>query len=154
MKIEDIVFDENKENTKHTNKFTVFYKSGGGEAIRVVDKYWHLITSIFDKMSEYEYSNEIDQFHIELRVDGEYLKFGDTTGCNNLKYFKKKRLIGNSISFGEDIYCEEYLLSDFLKKNLLLAFEQILDRLEKEKVGIERQQLLSDLTCLIDKNPM
>ena len=141
-----------KESTKNTNKFTVFYKSGGGEAIRIVDKYWRVITYIFDKMTECKYSSEIDQFHIELRVDGEYLKFGDTTGCNSLKYYKKKRLIVNSISFGEDIYRDEYLLSDFLKKNLLLAFEQILDRLEKEKVGIERQQLFSDLTSLIDRN--
>ena len=88
----------------NTNKFSIFYKSGGGNAIRIVDKYWQIITSIFDKMSEKEYSNEIDQFHIEMRVDGEYLKFGDTTGCNSLKLFKKKRLITNSISFGEDVY--------------------------------------------------
>ena len=133
------------------NKFTIYYKSGGGKSIRIVDKYWRIIISIFDEMSKNEYSNEIEQFHIELRVDGEYLKFKDTTGCNNLKFFKKKRLIMNSISFSEDICREEYLLSDFLKKNLLLAFEQILDRLEKEKIGIERRQLLSDLTSLIDK---
>ena len=133
------------------NKFTIYYKSGGGKSISIVDKYWRIIISIFDEMSKNEYSNEINQFHIELRVDGEYLKFKDIAGCNNLKFFKKKRLIMNSISFGEDIYREEYLLSDFLKKNLLLAFEQILDRLEKEKIGIERQQLLSDLTSLIDK---
>ena len=104
------------------------------------------------KCPKKKYSNEIDQFHIEMRVDGEYLKFGDTTGCNSMKLFKKKRLITNSLSFGETVYCEEKLLSDFLKKNLLLAFEQMLDRLDKEKIGIERRQLLSDLTHLIDKN--
>ena len=134
------------------NKFTIYYKSGGGEAIRIVDKYWHITTSIFDKLSEKEYSNEIDQIHIELRVNGEFLKFDDHTGCNNLKFYKKKRLIANSISFGEDVYCKESILSNFLKENLLLAFEQILDRLEKEKVKIEREPLLSDLTSLIDKN--
>lgn len=136
----------------HTNKFTVYYQSGGGNTIRIVDKYWKAITSIFDTMSEKEYSGDIDQFHIALRVDGEYLKFNDPEGCNSLKFFKKKRLIANSISFGEKIYCEEYLLSDFLKKNLLLAFEQMLDRLQRERVVIERCQLLSDLTGLIDKN--
>ena len=36
----------------NTNKFSIFYKSGGGDAIHIVDKYWQIITLIFDKMSE------------------------------------------------------------------------------------------------------
>ena len=136
----------------NTNKFSIYYHSGGGDTIRIVDKYWQLITFILNKMSEIEYSSEIDQFHIALRVDGEYLKFGDPVGCNSLKFFKKKGLIANSISFDEKIYRDENLLSDFLKKNLLFAFEQMITRLEKVKIKIDKHRLLLDLRNLIDEN--
>lgn len=67
------------------NKFTILYKSGGGGDILIVDKYWKIITHLFNKMSENIYSDEIEHFHIELRVDGDYLSFGDLKGCNSLK---------------------------------------------------------------------
>ena len=135
-----------------TNKFSIYFQSGGGDNVRIIDKYWQLITFILDKMSENEYSDEVSQFHIALRVDGEYLKFGDPVGCNNLKFFNKKGLIANSISFDEKIYSDEYLLSDFLKKNVLLSFEQMLARLEKAKITVDKHKLLSDLKRLIDEN--
>ncbi|ATS07616.1 hypothetical protein CS388_00180 [Porphyromonas gingivalis] len=96
-------------------------------------------------MSEHSYSTDIDKFHIEMRVDGDFLKFGDSEGCNNLRLFKKRRLIANSISFGENIYTNEHILSEFLTENLLLAFDQIVIRLKKEKLNIDGELLLTDL---------
>lgn len=84
-----------------------------------------------------------------MRVDGEFLKFGDTEGCNNLRLFKKKRMIANSISFGEKIYTDENVLSEFLIKNLLLAFEQMIVRLKREKLNIDGEALLVDLNKYI-----
>ena len=133
------------------NKFTIFYKSGGGYSSNIVDKYWKKITLIFDKMTEIEYSKDTLQFHIELRVDGEYLVFGDIEGCNHLRFFKKKNIVANSISFGEKVYSNENALSDFLQKNLLIAFEQIIKRLEKEKIEINSGLLMSDLRKFLDK---
>lgn len=89
-----------KEFFNKDESFFNFFKSGGGNAISIVDKYWQKITKIFDKMSEDTYSTDIDKFHIEMRVDGDFLTFGDAEGCNNLRLFKKKRLIANSLSFG------------------------------------------------------
>jgi hypothetical protein len=129
----------------NTNSFSIFFKSGGGDTISIVNKYWQKITKIFDKMSEYSYSTDIDKFHIEMRVDGDFLTFGDSEGCNNLRLFKKKRLIANSISFGKNIYINENILSEFLIKNLLLAFEQMIIRLKKEKLNIDEESLLTDL---------
>lgn len=133
----------------NTNNFTIFFKSGGGDAISIVDKYWQKITKIFDKMSEYSYSTDIDRFHIEMRVDGDFLKFGDSEGCNNLRLFKKKRLIANSISFNENIYANEQILSEFLRRNLLLSFNQIVTRLKREKLNIDGDFLLTNLNKYI-----
>jgi hypothetical protein len=133
----------------NTNSFSIFFKSGGGNTISIVDKYWQKITKIFDKMSEHSYSTDIDKFHIEMRVDGDFLTFGDSEGCNNLRLFKKKRLIANSISFGKNIYINENILSEFLIKNLLLTFEQIIIRLKKEKLNIDGESLLTDLNKYI-----
>lgn len=131
------------------NIFSFFFKSGGGDAISIVNKYWQKITKILDKISEYSYSTDIDKFHIEMRVDGDFLTFGDPEGCNNLRLFKKKRLIANSISFGKNIYVNEHVLSDFLIKNLLLTFEQMITRLKKEKLNIDGESLLTDLNKYI-----
>jgi hypothetical protein len=49
---------------------------------------------------------------------------------------KKKNIIANSISFGKDVYSNEIVLSDFLQKNLLIAFEQMIKKIEKEKIEI------------------
>ena len=133
------------------DKFTIFYKSGGGYSSEIVDKYWKKITLIFDKMSKIEYSKEMFQFLIELRVDGEYLVFGDIEGCNHLRFFKKKNIVANSISFGERVYSNEDVLSDFLQKNLLIAFEQILKRLKKERIEINSVLLMSDLRKFLEK---
>ena len=100
-------------------------------------------------MSEYSYSTDIDKFHIEMRVDGDFLKFGDPKGCSNLRLFKKKRMIANTISFGENIYTDENVLSEFLIKNLLLAFEQMIVQLKKEKLNIDGEVLLTDLNKYI-----
>jgi hypothetical protein len=127
------------------NRFTVFYKSGGGDAIRIVDKYWKKVTIVFKKMSEIEFSKETLQFHIEIRVDGEYLTFDDVEGCNHLRFMKKKNVIANSISFGSNIYSNETILSDFLQKNLLLAFEQMVNKLKKEKIDIDSLLLMNKL---------
>lgn len=131
------------------NIFSIFFKSGGGDTISIVNKYWQKITKILDKISEYSYSTDIDKFHIEMRVDGDFLTFGDPEGCNNLRLFKKKRLIANSISFGKNIYVNEHVLSDFLIKNLLLTFEQMITRLKKEKLNIDGESLLTDLNKYI-----
>lgn len=131
------------------NSFSIFFKSGGGDKISCVNKYWQKITKIFDIMSEYSYSTDIDKFHIEMRVDGDFLKFGDPKGCSNLRLFKKKRMIANTISFGENIYTDENVLSEFLIKNLLLAFEQMIVQLKKEKLNIDGEVLLTDLNKYI-----
>jgi hypothetical protein len=131
------------------NSFSIFFKSGGGDTVSIVDKYWQKITKIFDKMSEYSYSTDIDKFHIEMRVDGDFLTFGDTEGCNNLRLFKKKRLIANSISFGKSIYIDENILSEFLINKILLAFEQIIMRLKKEKLNIDEKLILKNLNKYI-----
>lgn len=131
------------------NSFSIFLKLGGGDTVSIVTEYWQKITKIFDKMSEYSYSTDIDQFHIEMRVDGDFLKFGDSEGCNNLRLFKKRRLIANSISFGENVYTDEHILSEFLIENLSLAFEQIVIRLKKEKLNIDGEFLLTDLNKYI-----
>lgn len=134
------------------NSFSVFLKSGGGDKISLVNKYWQNITKVFDKMSQYSYSSDIDQFHIEIRADGDFLTFGDSEGCNNLRLFKKKRLIANSISFGKNIYINESMLSKFLIANLTMAFEQIIMRLKKERLDIDGESLLSDLNKFIADN--
>lgn len=103
-------------------------------------------------MSESSYSTDIDNFHIAMRVDGDFLTFGDSEGCNNLRLFKKKRLIANSISFGKNIYINENILSEFLIKNLLLAFEQMIIRLRKEKLNIDGESLLTDLNKYISNS--
>jgi hypothetical protein len=133
------------------NKFTIFYKSGGGSSTHIVDKYWKTITLIFNELSKNEYSHSTLQFHIELRVDGEYLVFGDVEGCNNLRFLKKKNLAAISISFGEKVYFNENTLSEFLQTNLLIAFEQIIKRIEKEKIEIKSALLMSDLKKHIEK---
>jgi hypothetical protein len=134
------------------NNFSVFFKSGGGSTILIVDKYWQKVNRIFKEMSKNIYSTDIDNFHIELRVDGDFLSFGDPEGCNNLKLFKKKRLIANSISFGKDIYGSESLLSQFLMDNLVIAFEQIITRLEKDKLNVDGERLINDLKKLLIPN--
>jgi hypothetical protein len=136
----------------NTNKFSIFFTSGGGDKISIVTKYWQKITKILHKMSESSYSTDIDNFHIAMRVDGDFLTFGDSEGCNNLRLFKKKRLIANSISFGKNIYINENILSEFLIKNLLLAFEQMIIRLRKEKLNIDGESLLTDLNKYISNS--
>jgi hypothetical protein len=127
------------------NNFTIFYKSGGGDSIKIVDDYWKKITSVFKELSKKEYSQNIEHFHIALRVDGEYLTFGDKEGCNNLRLFKKKSLISNSIFFGEEIYLNKDILENFIKGNLIKAFEQFIKRLEKEKMEVTGESLINDL---------
>lgn len=127
------------------NKFSVFFKSGGGDRVAIVSTYWQKITKLFNIISQDVYSTDIDKFHIELRVDGDFFQFGDPEGCNTLRLFKKRRLIANSVSFGADIYTDESILSEFLIENLLLTFEQIIDRLNKENLNIEGVRLLQDL---------
>ena len=127
------------------NKFSIFMKSGGGDSVRIVDKYFKKLTSIFDEISMNDYSQETEHFHIELRVDGDYFSFEDTEGCNNLRFFRKKHLIANSISFGKDVYLNENKLNSFIKENILIAFTQIVKRLEKDKIDINGKKLLEDL---------
>jgi hypothetical protein len=133
------------------NKFSVFMKSGGGSSTLIVNKYFKAITSLFKELSKIEYSKEIEQFHIELRVDGEFLTFGDIEGCNNLRFFKKKHLIANSISFGKNIYLDEIILHKFMRENLLLSFKQMAQRLDREKIQVRDKQLLDDLIKLMDE---
>jgi hypothetical protein len=125
-------------------------KFGGGDS-SVLNEYHKKLTFIFDEMAKKEYTKEIEQFHVELRVDGEYLQFGDPEGCNNLRLYKKRHLIANSISFGKNIYDNENTLHQFLKTNTISAFSQIIKRLEKEKMSICGESLVDDLNKYIDE---
>ncbi|MGI5172446.1 hypothetical protein H0R92_02410 [Treponema sp. OMZ 840] len=58
-------------------------------------------------------------------------------------------MIANTISFGENIYTDENVLSEFLIKNLILAFEQMIVRLKKEKLNIDGEAMLADLNKYI-----
>ena len=133
------------------NKFSMFMKHGGGDC-HFLDEYFKKIQFIFKELSTKEYSKEIEQFHIELRVDGDYLTFGDEEGCNHLKYFKKRHLIANSISFVKSIYSNKDILSVFIKNNMVVAFEQFIKRLEKDKVRINGELLMNDLKKYINEN--
>ncbi|MEX6688133.1 hypothetical protein QTN47_11540 [Danxiaibacter flavus] len=133
------------------NKFTIFFSSGGGDQLKIVDSYWKKISQIFDKLSKKEYSSEIENFHIALRVDGEFISFGDPEGCSNLRYLKTKKTIANTISFGKKILKNEGILKKFMAENLVKAFEQMTGKLLREKINIEKDDLMNDLKTLIDK---
>jgi len=134
------------------NKFTLFPKIGG--SIPASNEYLvdhiRVIRRIFDELSTACYCDEIEIFHIAMRVDGEVLAFGDREGCNKMRLSRKQNYIANSISFGESIWSDEMVLHNFLRSNLLLAFQQMIAKLRKEKIQVDGDLLLKDLSKKIE----
>lgn len=114
---------------------------------KLMHKYHKKVDCIIREMSkiEYEYCQEINQFHITYRISGRLGRFEDHEGCNTLRLFRKKNTICNSISFDEKIYSGETTLKEFLRENLLLAHKQMIEKLEKEKIAVDGKKLLNDL---------
>jgi hypothetical protein len=132
------------------NRFMVFMKFGGGDNPIIYD-YFKRVISVFVALTKKEYSKELEQFHIELWVDGEYLEFCHKEGCNNLRLFKESHLIVNSIYLGKSIYSNENILKTFLQDNLLLAFTQIIKKLDEEKINIDGKLLIDDINKYINE---
>ena len=118
---------------------------------RLTEKYRKKIDCVIKEMSkiEYEYCQEINQFHITYRISGNLNRFEDPEGCNTLRLFKKKSAICNSVSFDEKIYSNEDTLKEFLIENLILAHKQMIEKLEKEKIVVDGKRLLKDLAHVI-----
>lgn len=125
------------------NTFTIYLKDGGSTAS--VSEYWQTLSKKFDDLSRKAFTDIDVQFHVELRVSGQYLSFDDIEGCNHLRYMKKRRLVAISISLGETIWSNPETLRQFLNEQLLLAFGQIIVRLEKEHIKIDANGLLGDI---------
>lgn len=125
------------------NTFTIYLKDGGSTAS--VSEYWQTLSKKFDDLSRKAFTDIDVQFHVELRVSGQYLSFDDIEGCNHLRYMKKRRLVAISISLGETIWSNPETLRQFLNEQLLLAFRQIIVRLEKEHIKIDANGLLGDI---------
>lgn len=125
------------------NTFTIYLKDGGSTAS--VSEYWQTLSKKFDDLSRKAFTDIDVQFHVELRVSGQYLSFDDIEGCNHLRYMKKRGLVAISISLGETIWSNPETLRQFLNEQLLLAFGQIIVRLEKEHIKIDANGLLGDI---------
>jgi len=136
------------------NTFSVYWKQAvSKEFVDITNVYYRKIVCLVEAMSEneYEYCKEIKQFHITFRISGSFYRFDDPEGCNALRLFKKKNVICNSISFDENIYSNENVLKEFLKKNIKLACNQMIKRLEKEKIIVDGEKILNDLENNVDK---
>lgn len=77
------------------------------------------------------------------------LSFDDLEGCNHLRYMKKRELVAISISLGENIWSNPDDLKQFLSEQVLLAFKQIIVRLEKEKIKVDSKRLLGHVSAIL-----
>jgi len=136
------------------NKFTVFLKTGGpGDNNKLILPFWKKMNTILDLLSKTKYTNIPIQFHIAIRIDGEIVSYGDPDGCSNLKFFKKKSLIGNTIAISNKLFNSlGFNVGAFLKENFRLSIKQMTNKLKNEKIEVDEEMLLLDLNLLLDKN--
>lgn len=130
------------------NKFTVFLKDGGSN--ESVSEYWQSITKAFDSLSKNTYTNIELQFHVEIRVSGRYLSYGDIVGCSQLRYMKKRNIIAVCISLNESVWANKTYLKNFLHEQLILAFNQFIIKLEKEKIALDSDRLQRDVIHILE----
>ncbi|MFK8273038.1 hypothetical protein [Capnocytophaga canimorsus] len=91
------------------------------------------------------------QIHFEVRIDGQYYKFGDSAGCSHLRFLKKRGVIANTIAITqEQLELPTQELLSFFKNNILIGLSQMLDRLIKEKYELDKEQILSVVKKAID----
>lgn len=129
------------------NKFTIYLKDGGSN--KYVSECWQALSKKFDALSNEVFTDIAVQFHIELRVNGRYLSFDDLEGCNHLRYMKKRELVAICISLGKNIWSDPNDLKQFLNGQVLLAFKQIIVRLEKEKIKVDSKRLLGHVSAIL-----
>ena len=134
------------------NRFSFYMKTP-----QVKGQYWNLVRNYQNKMGKFatemsikDYCSEIDEFQIAIRISGVH-RYDDVEGCNTLRFFKKESRICNSISFDEKIYSNEDTLKEFLKENIVLAYDQMIKRLEKEKIAVNSEKLLNDVKNNVNK---
>lgn len=135
-------------------KITIFTKYGGTDTeVSLV----RCIMKVAKCLSERGKSITITpnvQIHIEVRVDGQYYKFGDPAGCSHLRFLKKRGVMANTIAIThEQLELPAPKLLSFFKDNILLGLSQILDRLLKEKYILDKENILSMITTSIDDMP-
>lgn len=132
-------------------KFSIFSKLGGGDTSLIVDPFITKMTKILDEITnETNYENINLQFHIEFRVDGDIFQYGDPNGCSNLKFFRQKNLVAITIALNYDFLKSETNISEFTKQTFRLAMEKMLDRIAKEKILIDKNDVMKILDIEIE----
>ena len=127
-------------------KFSIFSKLGGGDTSLMVNPFITKMTKILDGITNktnYEKTNL--QFHIEFRVDGDFYQYGDPNGCSNLKFFRQKNLVAITFALNYDFLKSETNISEYIKETFRLAIEKMLDRIVKEKIPIDKSDVLKVL---------
>lgn len=130
------------------NKFSCYFKIGmnpkGG-----VYKIGKFINPLLDELSTFSYTKDIDlQFHFEIRVDTKEHQWGDEEGASKVKLFLKKELIGASITVKDEKINNQQDYFSYLNTYFNDALKLIIARLEKQKIKIDDEKLISDFNRL------
>lgn len=133
------------------NKFSLFTKYGGTDTKEIVRPIEKKIIKLFDDLSQKEYSSLPLQFHIELRVDSKDFSFGDKSGLSNMKFFKKKNVIANTIALQYDLFENNTNIEEFIFINLKLALDQMFDKLNKSEINVDNKMISNDLNKGLEK---
>lgn len=112
----------------------------------------HLIElrELLKKYCNKQYCEEVDEFSLILRVDGE-LWFWEFEGCDKLRLSKKHKYITIDIGIPrcrwEDVNSVD--IRKYLFINLKGALDRIIKRLKKEKYIVKETELWADV-CVIE----
>jgi len=132
-------------------KFSIFSKFGGISPDSEIYSFERKMTKILDELTESVSSEAQLQFHIEFRVDGDFLQFGDPNGCSNLRFYKKKNLAAITIALSCDLLKSGIDIGEYIEEQFRSAIEKMIDRVMKDKIEINKPFIMEKLDSRIEK---
>lgn len=131
---------------------TLGVQAGDVKSSEVTRPHFMLLRKLLKHHCAGPYSQDIDEFAIILRVDGDIWHW-DFEGCKNLRLARKKRYITIDIgvprSKWEDVAATS--IRAYLAKSCREAIALMLKKLEKEKIKVDSETLLKNINTAISE---
>ncbi len=92
------------------------------------------------------YSNEIREYSIVFRIDGEIWHW-NFEGCQKMRRSKKEKYITVDIGIPKDVWRNNSRLEleKYISMHVLSAFEGFIRKFKKDKIEIKSEQLIFDV---------
>lgn len=102
---------------------------------------------LLDKYCDYPYAEGIDEFAPILRVDGD-IWYWEFEGLEKLRLMRQRRYITVDIGMPKSRWQNVSAISirEYLIKNMKLAFEAFVKKLQKEHIQVNDKKLFEDFS--------